>query len=272
MEETGEKKWVLLVSVNWAREQYFVGDFDVERFIPDNPDSEPLYVDDGLDYYASRVFQNFDSDKDAQPVTLGWVNYWDYAPAAPMDWGKGIWSIPRTYSLYQTSEGLRLRQTPIKALDTLHGKEVKIKKSYGPGIYELPQITAMENQYEMDLQLKAAPNDLTGFNLCMSEGRKVTLSYDVATGYLTLDRTNCSDVKINLFDRISNSKIAPAGTRDISLRIFVDKSTIEIFAEDGKKVMTLLTYASPSQCGVEFFTLRGKVELNLKAWPMKSIH
>lgn len=56
------KKWVLLVSVNWAREQYFVGDFDGEQFLPDQPHAVPLYVDYGLDYYASRVFQNFDND------------------------------------------------------------------------------------------------------------------------------------------------------------------------------------------------------------------
>lgn len=55
VEESGQKKWVLVVSVNWAREQYFVGDFDGKRFIPDRPDASPLYVDDGLDYYASRT-------------------------------------------------------------------------------------------------------------------------------------------------------------------------------------------------------------------------
>ena len=38
-------KWVLVVSVNWAREQYFIGEFDGVRFTADNPDQYPLYVD-----------------------------------------------------------------------------------------------------------------------------------------------------------------------------------------------------------------------------------
>ncbi len=160
----------------------------------------------------------------------------------------------------------------MKALGNLHGKEYKIKKVYSAGTYSLPQITAMANQYELDVKLSASTDDVAGFNLCMGDGRRVTLSYDASSGYLTLDRTNCSDVKIKYFDSISNSKIVSPGTRNISLRIFVDKSTVEIFAEGGKKVMTLLTYASPSQTGVEFFTQRGKTELDLKAWPMKSIH
>lgn len=272
VEETGEKKWVLLVSVNWAREQYFIGDFDGKKFIPDYPDSDPLYVDDGMDYYASRVFQNWGSQKDDEVVTLGWVNYWDYAPQAPSEWGKGVWSLPRNYSLYTTPEGLRLRQTPVKSLESLRGKEVRIKKTYNAGTYQLSQISAMGNQYELKADLDVASNDVAGFNMCVGEGRKVSLSYDASTGYLTLDRTNSSDVKIKFFDRVSNSKIAAPGTRKISLRIFVDKSTIEIFAENGKKVMTLLTYASLSQTGVEFFSQRGKATLDLTAWPMKSIH
>ena len=272
VEETCEKKWVLLVSVNWAREQYFVGDFDGKKFIPDNSDSDPLYVDDGMDYYASRVFQDYDAPKNEEVTTLGWVNYWDYAQQAPSKWGKGVWSLPRNYTLYSTSDGLRLRQTPVKVLENLRGKEVKINKTYSASTYFLPQISAMANQYEMNINLNASENDVAGFNLCVGEGRKVAVSYDVATGYLTLDRTNCSDVKIKLFDRVSNSKIAQPGTRQISLRIFVDKSTIEIFAENGKKVMTLLTYASPSQTGVEFFSQRGKTRLDLTAWPLESIH
>ncbi|MDE6669239.1 MAG: glycoside hydrolase family 32 protein, partial [Muribaculaceae bacterium] len=205
VEETGEKKWVLLVSVNWAREQYFVGDFDGKKFIPDYPDSDPLYVDDGMDYYASRVFQNWDSQKDDGVVTLGWVNYWDYAPQAPSEWGKGVWSLPRNYALYTTPEGLRLRQTPVKSLELLRGKEVRIKKTYNAGTYFLPQISAMGNQYELKADLDVASNDVAGFNMCVGEGRKVSLSYDASTGYLRLDRTNSSDVKLKFFDRISNS-------------------------------------------------------------------
>ena len=130
----------------------------------------------------------------------------------------------------------------------------------------------MENCYELMATIEAAPADVAGFNLCVGDGRKVSLSYDVATGYLTLDRTNCSDVKIKFFDRISTTPVAAPGTRKINLRIFVDKSTVEVFADNGRKVMTLLTYAAPSQTGVEFFSQRGPIRLALTAWPMQSIH
>ena len=272
VEETGEKKWVLLVSVNWAREQYFVGEFDGRQFIPDTPYSDPLYVDDGLDFYASRVFQNYDEPGSDDIISIGWVNYWDYAPAAPSEWGKGIWSIPRSYSLYSTPDGLRLRQTPVKALESLRGEPFTLNRDYKAGTYSLPRLQSMENCYELMATIEAAPADVAGFNLCVGDGRKVSLSYDVATGYLTLDRTNCSDVKIKFFDRISTTPVAAPGTRKINLRIFVDKSTVEVFADNGRKVMTLLTYAAPSQTGVEFFSQRAPIRLALTAWPMQSIH
>ena len=270
VEETGEKKWVLLVSVNWAREQYFVGDFDGKKFIPDAPDAEPLYVDHGLDYYASRSFQQYDEPKDDNVYTLGWVNTWDYAPTAPTSWGKGIWSIPRNFTLYKTDGGLRLRQRPIKALESLRGKPVRINRSLKPGVYPLPAVAAMDNMYELDLDIKGKGNDVCGLNLCMGDGRKVAVSYDVASGYLTIDRTNSTDANIPKFERMCTAEV-PAIDGKLNLRIFVDKSTVEIFAQDGRRVFTLLTFAAPDQTGIELFSQRGTTDVRLTAWPLKSI-
>lgn len=267
VEETGEKKWVLLVSVNWAREQYFVGDFDGKRFIPDTPDAAPLYVDDGLDYYASRVFQNYDNP-DEDVYTLGWVNTWDYAQQAPSKWGKGVWSVPRRLTLSTTPDGLRLRQDPAPALETLRGKPATFSRTLKAGTVPLPAVTRMENQYELELRLTPSAGDVAGLNLCCGDGRKVTVSYDASSGFLTVDRTNSTDAELPKFSRLAYAHIGS----DPTLRIFVDKSTIEIFADGGRRVFTLLTYAAPGQDGVEFFSQRGKSRVSLTAWPLASIH
>lgn len=56
----------------------------------------------------------------------------------------------------------------------------------------------------------------------------------------------------------------------LTLRIFVDKSVVEIFTADGLKTMTALTYASPSQTGASAWSLGGDTRLKLKAWRMAS--
>ena len=138
------KKWVLVVSVNWAREQYFVGDFDGSRFVPDHPGAAPLYLDEGLDYYASRVFQNYDDAPD-KVYTIGWVNTWDYANPAPTTYGKGIWSLPREYSLRSTPQGLRLYQMPCEALKSLRGAPYTFSRRLKPGTCPLPALSKMDN-------------------------------------------------------------------------------------------------------------------------------
>ncbi|MDE6300380.1 MAG: glycoside hydrolase family 32 protein [Muribaculaceae bacterium] len=267
VEQTGEKKWVLLVSVNWAREQYFIGDFDGKRFIPDTPYAEPLYVDDGLDYYASRVFQNYD-ESDAPVYTIGWVNTWDYAQQAPSAWGKGVWSLPRRLFLSETPDGLRLRQLPAENLSVLRGAPYSFERRLRAGITELPKVSDMDNCYELKVDIKPAPNDVVGLNLCCGDGRKVSVSYNSASGFLTVDRTNSTDASLPKFSRIACTHISG----NPEFRIFTDKSTVEIFTADGSKVLTLLTYAAPDQTGAELFSLRGGSSVNLTAWPMSSIH
>ena len=262
-------KWVLVVSVNWAREQYFIGEFDGVRFTADNPDQYPLYVDQGLDYYASRVFQDYDS-KDAPVYTLGWVCTWDYAQHQPSDWGKGIWSIPREYSLRTTSEGVRLVQAPLPALAQLRENQYKYEGALKPGVTALRQVSSMGNTYELEVEFNSRGNQPFGLYLCEGEGRKLILNYDPQSEYLTLDRTNVADAEIPKFDRISFCKV-PLIDGKLLLNIFVDKSTVEIFADNGVAVMTALTYPGEEQTGASLFALDKSTSVTLNAWHLKSI-
>lgn len=270
VEGSNEKKWVLVLSVNWSDEQYFVGDFDGVRFIPDRPDASPLYVDSGLDYYASRVFQNFDDENSDDVYTIGWMNTWDYANAAPSAWGKGIWSVPRKLSLYDTADGLRLRQKPVEALTSLRQSPFRFSKRLNKGFTKLPRIGEMENVYEMNLELHVGKGDVAGVNLCVGDGRKVTVSYDSDSQYLTVDRTNSTVAEMPKFDRIAYSRI-PSVNGTINLTILADKSTLEIFVNDGEKVFSLLTYASEGQDGVELFSLRGNSGVDITTWQLNTI-
>ena len=93
------KYHLLLVSVNWAQEQYFIGDFDGKTFkLMDGHPTAPLCVDKGLDYYASRTFRDYDGTQ-REVLSLGWVATWDYAQQVPSTYGKGFWSVPRRLEL-----------------------------------------------------------------------------------------------------------------------------------------------------------------------------
>ena len=270
VEGTGERKWVLLISINWAREQYFVGNFDGTTFIPDVPDAAPLYVDYGLDYYASRVFQDFDNPDTGDVYTVGWVNTWDYAGSAPSKWGKGIWSIPRKMSLYPTAEGLRLKQSPVETLAGQRKAPVKFTAGQSMGAVALADVENFGNVYEMNVRFDTSARDVLGLNLCAGEGRKVTISYDTTSKYLTIDRTNSTDADIPKFDRIAYCRV-PDKHGLLDMTILVDKSVMEIFANDGESVFTLLTYSPDDSAGAEFFSLYGKGSAEFTVWPLETV-
>ncbi len=264
------KKWVLLVSVNWAKEQYFVGDFDGTTFkLMENHPTEPLYVDKGLDYYASRTFQDFDGTLTTKP-SLGWIATWDYVPHVPTEYGKGFWSIPRNLALKTYKEGVRMTQTPIEALQVLRQEPVKLKKTLPVGTSALKEFAPKQNVYELDATFTTAVSNTFGFNLCVGDGRKVVVSYDTDSHTLMVDRTNCSDVEIPKFKRLAHTQVEPVDGK-LRLHIYVDKSSVEIFTNDGKDVLTLLTYPSETQTGIEIFSLRRGTKLEMSAWRLNSI-
>lgn len=253
--DSDKKRWVMVVSVNWAQEQYFIGDFDGTSFkLMENHPAEPLYVDKGLDFYASRTFQDFDGTLDSK-ISMGWVATWDYAPVAPSKYGKGFWSIPRNLELKTYKEGVRLVQKPVEQLQTLRHKPASVKRALSVGTQRLPGFVPDENVYELDASFSTDVSNTFGLNLCVGEGRKVVVSYDTDSHNLVIDRTHCSDVQIPKFSRMAYARVEPVDNK-IRLHIFVDKSSIEIFANDGKDVFTLLTYPGEAQTGIELLRRR----------------
>ena len=85
-----------------------------------------------------------------------------------------------------------------------------------------------------------------------------------------IDRTNCSAEFIPKFQRTAFSKV-PIYRGKLNLHIFVDKSSVEIFADDGRKVFTMQIFPSENQTGIELFSVCKGVKLDIKAWNLKSI-
>lgn len=265
-----DKKWVMVVSVNWAKEQYFIGDFDGKEFRPiDNHPQEPLYVDKGMDYYASRTFRDYDFTL-TTTTTMGWVATWDYAQLVPSTYGKGFWSIPRNLQLKSYPEGLRLIQIPVPQLEMLRYNEVTCNRELAVGVNKVDFFTPSENSYELDLDFDVEKSNVFGVNLCVGNGRKVTISYDTDSYNLVIDRTNCTDARIPKFSRVEHAKVVPINGK-LRLHLYVDKSSVELFANDGKDVFTFLTYPGVSQTGIELFALKPGTNFSFKGWMLKSV-
>jgi beta-fructofuranosidase len=67
-------------------------------------------------------------------------------------------------------------------------------------------------------------------------------------------------------------KVALQAGKTLALRIFVDRSSIEVFANEGQATMTSRIYPTESRLGIELFTEGGDVIVKeLTYWNLKDI-
>lgn len=269
VEGTNEKKWVMILSINWAQEQYFVGDFDGKTFtIGEGQPKTPQYIDKGFDFYASRVFRDYDGTLN-DVISIGWVSHWDYARDIPNRPGQGLWSIPRVLKLKKTSDGYIMAQAPYKGLETLRGQGVSFTQEFPVGAKPM-KFKPASNVYEMDVTIDATQSNVVGFNLMAGNGHKLSVQYDTDSQYITVDRTNTGDVVLEKFPRVAYAKVLPVNGK-LRLRFFVDKSSVELFANDGEDVFTFLAFPAEDQTGLEAFALKKGTKMTVNAWPLGSI-
>lgn len=271
VEGTDTEKWVLVVSVDWDNEQYFVGDFDGKEFHAEGLEPETgLYVDCAPDYYASRTVRDYDGTLNGEVYTMGWMSNWAYCRALPTTYSKGFWSIPRRLSLVSTPNGYRLAQHPKEELKSLRGEQQTFTGKLKTGITPIKSISALENTYEMEVTFDCKGSHTFGMNLCVGSGRKAVVTYHTDSHSLTIDRTQVADFRMEKFERTCHAKIEPINGK-LKLHIFVDKCSIEIFSEDGTKVFSIATFADKNQTGFEFFALDSATRYEMNLWKLNSI-
>jgi fructan beta-fructosidase len=276
---TGNMKYVLTVGVSPNRMRYFVGTFDGTKFTNLYP-GQVLSVDSGLDFYAARTWREYDGAQTATPL-LGWMGNWQYSTNAPSQLtygGEGVMSVPRNLALTTYAEGIRLVQTPIPALQGIRQTAVTAQNVTVSGTHPITDFAAFQpsqNSYEIDATFTVTSAATFGFNLLVDSGHthELVVQYNPSNSTLTVDRTTASDATLNSYFTVATAPV-PVQTVNGQLRLhmFVDESSIEIFTNDGKVVMTLLTYPGTNQLGIEVFANGGSTTLaNFSAWPLASI-
>ena len=152
-------------------------------------------------------------------------------------------TLPRDLSLFRADDGqVYLAGVPSPEVLKLRGKAVATSGKFNVGkngrIFSLPKKNDGICEIAADLDVKKDGNvDLT---LSNADGEKVTISYDGSV--LKFDRMHGTFTDIS--HHFQSVTEAPVFVKDgkISLRIFVDHGSVEVFSADGKSVMTNLTF------------------------------
>ena len=135
----------------------------------------------------------------------------------------GCLTLPREL----TVRGRRLIQRPLPELKKLRDEKLELKAN-DAGCFTLPEAC------EVELDIRPGDCELDLFTDVHGEGG-VSISYDDGEKEITIDRSGM-EIQFNESEGLSRKRPLENGLSH--LRIFVDRSSVEIFVNDGDAVFT----------------------------------
>lgn len=246
VEGTREKKWVLICNLNpggpfgGSAAQYFVGSFDGKKFVNESP-TQTKWMDWGKDNYATVTWNNA---PDGRCIALGWMSNWQYANNVPTRQYRSANTLARDLTLYREGQELYLKSTPSVEVKKARGKKVSIPSFKVSEKHEMVNLfEEKQGAYEVEIVIQNAGASKIAFSLLNDKGEKVSMYYDLNRKQFVMDRSESG--KVDFSKDFPAVTVAPVNVdKELTLRLFVDRSSIEAFGEDGKFVMTNLVFPS----------------------------
>lgn len=269
----GEKRWVLSVNLGdsaiggGSGGQYFVGDFDGERFttLP-GWGGETRWMDYGADFYAAVTYNDMPAD-DPRRVWIGWANDWRYAESIPTWPSRGLMTVARSLSLHRTADGYRLWQQPVRELASLRGAP-RVANGLTLGTTPVP-LPVEGGKAELEIELETGTADQIAIALTDGEGWQTLIGVNPAVDEVFVDRTRSGP---HFHDGFANRHIAPVelDSGKVKLRILVDESIVEVYVNDGAQTITDRFFRGGGELEWSAHAIGGSATMNVTAWPMQS--
>lgn len=264
-------KYVLLVSPMGAGERtcvYMVGDFsyDTGKF-----DCQIQGETDwGFDYYAPQSFV----DGRGRRIVIGWANAWDWMPFWK-DWGPayregwcGSFAVPREVKM---NPDHTLRFEPVEELQILRGKETMWKDvTVESSMQDIPLQDGYS--YEMKLEIDLEETDADSFSLFLrcdeTGGRQTRITFDIKDRCMYFDREHADGWSKGT----NRSPLDMKEQQSFSAHLFVDKSSVEVFAENYSIVQSCNIFADKRQDKNYLSVPAGKLKIKcLQMWSLKKV-
>jgi fructan beta-fructosidase len=236
--EPGETRWVLDVDLNpggrvgGSGAQYFVGRFDGKRFVNENPDDMTLWVDYGKDFYASQSYEGIPSS-DGRRLWIGWMSNWLYADVEPTSPWRGVQSLPRELALRRAPSGIRLVQAPIREASSLRAtRDARIVQSR----------SALPGAADIELEVALGEWSEAGFRLSNGAGEDVTVGIKAEPLEVFVDRRRSRITPFHDAYAERHAGLVRWVNGRITLRAIFDRTTLEVFANGGERVISDRVY------------------------------
>lgn len=219
---TDRTKWVWTA----ANGRYLVGSFDGRRF---TCEGKPLRVDYGRNFYAVQTYSDI-PPADGRRIQIAWMNGGKY-PNMPFNQQM---SFPCELQLRTFPEGVRMTRMPVREIEEIRVKEHKwTDERLTPGDNLLAGIRG--DLFDIRAEIEPGEAKEVGFRV---RGESIT--------YAVKDR------KLSCLG--ADAPLDPVDGR-IRLQILVDRTTIEVFGNDGRVSLTSCFLPHPDKKTLEAFAV-----------------
>ena len=221
------KKWIIYA----GNGRYDIGQFDGEKFIPETIDIRFNY---GNCFYASQTYNNIPKE-DGRRIQIAW----GVIPMPDMPFNQQM-LFPIELTLRTTEEGLRMFAQPINEIKKIYDKNwVQQEKVVEEGYHSILEENYDEGLYDISAEFEIGSAERFGFSI-----HNIQITYEIKEQKLCC-QNHCVSLK-------------PIEGK-IKFRILVDRTTLELFANDGQIYMPIRTHINItevselySKFGIEF--------------------
>ncbi|MDX3190463.1 glycoside hydrolase family 32 protein [Streptomyces sp. MN03-5084-2B] len=254
--DDGTTHWVLGVSAGGTpgTYAYWTGGFDGAAFTADA--ATPQWLDHGFDWYAGVTWEDPAGPADRR-FGMAWMNNWAYADTTPTraaDGFNGTDSIVRQITLKHYPDGYALASQPTPALAS-HARSVTdlgtIRVDGG-----LVPLAYHGTAYQLDTDVSWTQLDNIGLQLRVSADGTRHADAGIYHDYSYLNRRQTGEPDTTGTRGESHAPWNPA-KKTAHLRILVDRTTIEVFVDDGRYVHSSEVFADPADTGINLYATGG---------------
>lgn len=241
LNDGAKEVWVLIVNLNpggpnkGSATQYFTGSFNGTTFSPSSTGTK--WLDYGPDEYAGITWSNTGNRK----IFIGWMSNWLYANLVPTTAWRNALTIPRELKLKHAGNELLIASEPVKELASIQINPATLKSLPIEGKLDLAnRIQQLKLPCKIDLSASAANN----FSIFLSNdaGEEVEIGYDKTSNQYFIDRTRSGITSFQ--EDFAAKSVAPrfAENKNLHFSLWIDVSSVELFADDGLTVMTAVYF------------------------------
>ena len=201
------------------------------------------------------------------------MNNWQYANEIPTSPWRGAMTIARSVSLGKTAEGLRLVQAPVDSLKAMRRGHHEIGARSIP-VGETRLDDAGIEDLAMEINAEFEPGDAAEFGLKVrcGVGGETVIGVNSRAAAVCVDRTRSGAVGFSphFAGRHSASLVVDNSGGPICLHVIVDATSVEVFADGGRAVLTDQIFPAPASRGVRLFANGAAARLrSLEGWELR---